>query len=68
LGAHHCNGSKADSPNNLKRFVIVVPEELLCQMTVVSPDTTEMEKRERVENIRLGTFDPRIMLGCRSGS
>ncbi len=55
---------KCFSPN-LKHFVILVPVDLMlriCNMEREAPE--DKERWGRMESIRLGTFDPRVMLGC----
>lgn len=52
-------------PPNLKHFVILVPVDLLYYISNMERRTAEDKQRwERMESIRLGTFDPRVMLGC----
>lgn len=56
-------------PPNLKYFVILIPVDLLYYiMDAFSKDGDDEpeddERWERFEDLRLGTFDPRIVLGC----
>ncbi|KAJ3565114.1 hypothetical protein NP233_g7848 [Leucocoprinus birnbaumii] len=51
-------------PGNLKHFVILVPMDLLYYISFMKCSTAKDKQRwDRMESIRIGTFDPRIMLG-----
>ncbi|KAF9453626.1 hypothetical protein P691DRAFT_800263 [Macrolepiota fuliginosa MF-IS2] len=51
-------------PPNLKHFVILVPVDLLYNIASFERKTAEDKQRwDRMESIRFGTFDPRILLG-----
>lgn len=52
-------------PPNLKHFVILVPFDLLYKIASLEQKKAKDKQRwERMESIRVGKFDPRIILGC----
>ncbi len=50
-------------PPNLKYFVILVPVDLLYYITS-KERVSNLQRWERMESLRFGTFDPRVMLAC----
>ncbi|KAF5362439.1 hypothetical protein D9756_002414 [Leucocoprinus leucothites] len=51
-------------PRNMRHFVILVPVDLLYYIPPMKHSTSKDKERwDKMESIRIGTFDPRIMLG-----
>ncbi|KAF5343970.1 hypothetical protein D9756_011434 [Leucocoprinus leucothites] len=51
-------------PSNLKYFVILIPIGVLYHISIACKTHKDEERWTKVEAIRLGQFDSRIMLGC----
>ncbi len=56
--------SRKHFPTGLKHLVIFVPLNLLYRVCNMEHDALDKQRWEHMESLRLGTFDPRIMLGC----
>ncbi|KAJ3569508.1 hypothetical protein NP233_g5002 [Leucocoprinus birnbaumii] len=51
-------------PRKLKHFVILIPVDVLYNMWTEVKEHGNEKRWRRLQSIRLGSFSPRIMLGC----
>lgn len=51
-------------PPNLEYFVILIPIIFLYHICNMEHEGRDTQRWERMESLKLGSFDPRIMLGC----